>query len=346
MPYLTADELKTIIVDFTSYCNAMCGNCSRNINGVEINPRMPLSHMSTKTWKKIFRRESSIVLDEVIFNGSYGDPIFNPSLLEALDHLKTLRIIPTVSIHTNGGLGTKELFKDLAIMLKNFPFPSHITFSIDGLEDTNHLYRRNVVWKKVIENAETFIEHGGIARWRMLIFKHNEHQVDECRKLSESMGFKKFDINGGHSFSAINSIISRPVEFFEKNKKEEKRTVEYAFLDQKERIENLIEKHDNIKTAIQDCDIKCKWKAKKKIQISHTGLVFPCCYFLSDLYSRNPDSVFAKDVNSIVNEFGKNWNDVNHYTVEEILSHQWFSDHLPNSWSGDRYEICAVSCGY
>ena len=53
MPFLKIEDLKTLIIDFTSHCNAMCGNCSRNISGVEVNPNMPLQHMSLDTWKKI-----------------------------------------------------------------------------------------------------------------------------------------------------------------------------------------------------------------------------------------------------------------------------------------------------
>jgi hypothetical protein len=44
------------------------------------------------------------------------------------------------------------------------------------LEDTNHLYRENVEWKKIMENARAFISAGGTAHWDMLIFDHNKHQ--------------------------------------------------------------------------------------------------------------------------------------------------------------------------
>ena len=53
MPYLKLNDLEAIVIDFTSHCNSMCGNCSRNIDGVTVNPRMPLEHMSLTTWKKL-----------------------------------------------------------------------------------------------------------------------------------------------------------------------------------------------------------------------------------------------------------------------------------------------------
>ena len=101
---------------------------------------------------------------------------------------------PEIHIHTNGGMNGPKFFAELAECLKDFPFPTHVVFSIDGLEDTNHLYRRNVQWHKVMENAKSFIDAGGLARWRMIVFEHNAHQVEECERLAFSMGFKKFDI--------------------------------------------------------------------------------------------------------------------------------------------------------
>ena len=41
-------------------------------------------------------------------------------------------------------------------------------------------------------NVEAFIGSGGNAQWDMLVFKHNEHQVDACEKLARDLGFKWF----------------------------------------------------------------------------------------------------------------------------------------------------------
>jgi len=333
MPYLTLDTLETIVIDFTSHCNSMCGNCSRNIGGVTVNPRMPLQHMSLETWKNIFTPEVAENIKEIIFNGSYGDPIFNPNLIDALEYiLKVSKDLPVITIHTNGGLGTE--WAELAEVMKKFPHPSHVTFSIDGLEDTNHLYRRGVIWSKIMQNAETFIKAGGMARWRMLVFEHNAHQIEECEKLAYEMGFKKFDINGGHTFSAINSLSNQAIEKFKANKKEEAREIKYEskYLDNVERIKNI---EDFSKTSIS-----CKWKKKRKIQISHIGEVFPCCYFLSDRYPRNPESPYAKDVENI------KWLNVNNISLSDILQSEWFNKYLPESWNNEnRYEICSKVCG-
>ena len=326
MPFLKIEDLKTLIIDFTSHCNAMCGNCSRNISGVEVNPNMPLQHMSLDTWKKII--DNSEYIDEIIFNGSYGDAMMNPILLEALEYASSNKI--SIMIHTNGGVGKPELYTKLATILKNFKQPSGVTWSIDGLEDTNHLYRRGVIWQRIMDNVQAFIKAGGVARWRMLVFEHNAHQVEECERLAFSMGFKKFDINGGHTFSAMNSVVGEAIEKFKANKKDEARTIAYdkSYLDNVERVKGLLEK------GFDKGHITCKWQKKRKVQISHMGEVLPCCYLLTDRYPRYPDSPYA------IEQKDMKWPNINTESLKAIVQGETLTYPKDN-----RFKICEVTCG-
>ena len=101
-------------------------------------------------------------------------------------------------MNTNGGIGTTNWWSNLGTML-NRP-EDYVIFSIDGLQDTNHLYRRNVIWDKVIENARAFISAGGQAHWEMLLFDYNEHQLAEVKSLAQSMGFKFFNTKVSRRF--------------------------------------------------------------------------------------------------------------------------------------------------
>ena len=347
MTYIPFNQLQTIVIDFTAYCNSMCGNCSRNLGGTTLNPLMPLEHMSLDSWKKLMDKETVEQINEIIFNGSYGDSPMNPNLIPALEYLISLTDnLPIIRIDTNSGMNNTDWWRRLARCLSKFPKPTHVTFSIDGLEDTNHLYRRGVSWKKVMENSKAFIDEGGWARWRTLIFQHNKHQIDDMKSLSEDLGFLKFDINGGHANSAIQSVISDAKERFKANKKQSSYEIEYAFLEHEIRIKKLIESYETLENAFINIPIECKWQRKKKVQVSHMGEVWPCCYFLSDRYPRNPDNIFAKDIKRILEENEKNFNNINSHTLKEILNHEWFVKTLTNSWDSiDRYEICPRSCG-
>ena len=64
----------------------------------------------------------------------------------------------------------------------------------------------------------------------MLVFEHNAHQLEQAEQLSAKMGFAKFEINGGHTFTAMNSMVNNAIEKFKANKKEQARTIKLIIL--------------------------------------------------------------------------------------------------------------------
>ena len=44
------ETIKKIEIDCTSYCNAYCGACDRNIDGGENHPNLKLNHISINDW--------------------------------------------------------------------------------------------------------------------------------------------------------------------------------------------------------------------------------------------------------------------------------------------------------
>ena len=71
----------------------------------------------------------------------------------------------------------------------------YVRFGIDGLEDTNHLYRRNVRWPTLMRNVRAFVEAGGNAEWDFIEFRQNQHQVEQARMLADELGFSMFNVN-------------------------------------------------------------------------------------------------------------------------------------------------------
>ena len=43
-----------------------------------------------------------------------------------------------------------------------------------------------------MQNASSFINAGGSAHWDMLVFEHNEHQVEQVKQLATTMKFRWF----------------------------------------------------------------------------------------------------------------------------------------------------------
>lgn len=70
----------------------------------------------------------------------------------------------------------------------------HITFAIDGLEDTNHLYRKNAKWNSIMTAIDTLKDRLFKMTWQFIPFKHNQHQIFEAGNLSKTLGFDEFKL--------------------------------------------------------------------------------------------------------------------------------------------------------
>jgi MoaA/NifB/PqqE/SkfB family radical SAM enzyme len=184
------DNVREIHIEPTSICNAECPMCARNLNGKGINPNIVLGSLTTDWFKENLPSRQIEKLDKVFFCGNLGDPAACPELLGIIQYLKSCNDSIVIGLNSNGGLKTTSWWSRLGELL-NGPL-DYCVFSIDGLEDTNHLYRRNVQWDKVIENAKAFISTGASAHWDMLVFKHNAQQVNDARTMAYEIGFKWF----------------------------------------------------------------------------------------------------------------------------------------------------------
>ena len=179
--------------------------------------------------------------------GDYGDPAAGKHTLEIYNHFRSLNPNITLGMNTNGGLRTTDWWCELSKIMSGEK--DYVVFSIDGLEDTNHIYRVNVNWNKVIENAQAFISAGGSAHWEMLVFEHNEHQVDQCQQLAKDLGFSWFRAKVSRRFD----FIPITVDFLHPPK-------------------GWQDPH------VTEGSIKCQALEENSLYISAQGKLFPCCY--------------------------------------------------------------------
>ena len=184
------DTVKEIHIEPTSLCNANCPMCARNVYGDKLNPYITLKSLPLQWFKDNIKPKEIKNLQKVFFCGNVGDPASAPDLLFIIDYFKQSNPDLVVGLNSNGGLKTAQWWNRLGQLLEGKL--DYCVFSIDGLEDTNHMYRANVRWMKVMENVTAFISTGASAHWDMLIFEHNKHQVDEARQLADQLGFTWF----------------------------------------------------------------------------------------------------------------------------------------------------------
>jgi hypothetical protein len=204
----TYDQIKVVHLEMTDACNAACPMCARNINGGEDNPQLPNTELSIDDIKKIFEPRFIQQLDRLYMCGNYGDPIAAKHTLEAFEYFRSNNNKINLSMHTNASAKRPEWWAELAQVMGR---KGYVVFSIDGLEDTNHLYRQNTIWSKIMANAEAFISAGGRARWDYIVFAHNEHQVEEAEALANKMGFEKFQYKKSARFFSNVSGVTKEI---------------------------------------------------------------------------------------------------------------------------------------
>ena len=188
IPILTSREIRVLHLESSDVCQAACPACAR-----ETDPNFDKSskhNLSPDQLQSLLPQDVVQALDKMFMCGNYGDPAANHLTLRIYRWFRSINPNIVLGMNTNGGLQNTFWWHELAQIL-NQP-RDYVVFSIDGLEDTNGDYRIGVQWAKVMANAEAFIAGGGSAHWDMLVYRHNEHQVNACERLARDMGFKWF----------------------------------------------------------------------------------------------------------------------------------------------------------
>lgn len=350
--YNTVDEYQ---LEITTYCNAACPQCPRNNLGTGINPHMPLTHLTRDTIAQAFPKELCQRLRQVFFCGSYGDPIMNPDFLNILIDFRKKNPKLWLYVHTNGGVHDRYYWEEIATIMNGH---GQVDFGIDGLADTLGMYRRNVKYAQVIENAKAFISAGGRAQWNFIVFKHNEHQVEEARQTSEILKFESFLARRtGRFFNhhTVEEMSSWPVAnadyVLEPPSRNEYKNRSMLFLP------DLKKEYPNLKDYFATTEIQCDALRGNKVAINTQGLVLPCNFFNHNLYdARFYDNSLPganelshgnnkNQVREFLEQYGLDQLDIHHHSLEDIFKNAFWKD-LVDSWSNkNRLFECAMTCG-
>lgn len=313
------EEIREIHLELTSKCQASCPMCPRRINGGMLNPLFKLDEITLETFQRWFSKPFLLQLDSLFMCGNLGDPIIAKDCLEIIEYLKQVNPEIRLSMHTNGSARDTEWWTRLA------KSDVRVVFGIDGLKDTHHLYRISTDWNKIIKNATDFIENGGYAEWHMLVFRHNEHQVDECRKISTEKGFKNFQ--------------TKHTTRFEKGRfhvlDELGKTVNILY--PTDRSLAMMDKAKEYITA-EKTSIACKAQKKQQFYVSADGNVSPCCWL--DFSWVLPKQETRIDYMDTIGVFPN----LNDKTLEEIFSDDFF-DKISATWKSNPLAECSKQCG-
>lgn len=320
-----------IQIDLLSTCNAKCLHCYRQtVLGAENIHYEKNVQVHPKSFKLALQDPYFNDLQEILFSGNYGDPLASSHLIEMLDDLHEIKPNLSLMFHTNGSLGSKELWMGLAARLNGRG--KFVKFAIDGLEDTNHLYRRGVLWNSVMENAQNFIAAGGRAVWMFIIFDHNAHQVEEARALSVKLGFAKFETrkNFASHYDPSYKILSKAEHDELLAKLPPKTRSDYNVTP--ERLNSI--------------EIKCEAADEESVFIDHDGRIWPCCYMAGWKYA-NDKAKRDYHIEKLEAAYKPNFNSIYHHSPTEIMNHPLFTKVMKESWEDPSkiHYMCSYKCG-
>lgn len=181
-------EIKVLHLEPTDVCQAACPLCIRETD--QNFDKQQGHHLTMDDIVKIINFDQIAKLNKMFMCGDYGDPAAGRHTLSIYKKFRQINPNIVLGMNTNGALRSAAWWTQLAKLLDQPR--DYVVFSIDGLEDTNHIYRRNVNWKVLMKNVQAYIAAGGKAHWDMLVYKHNQHQVADCEALAKHLGFTLF----------------------------------------------------------------------------------------------------------------------------------------------------------
>lgn len=334
--YLTIPEFKCLTIEHTNKCHCRCPECSRTTPQGSVNPQLTMTQLNLEDYKRIAPPEFYTDIPLISFTGCYGDAMAASNLLEVLEYLAWLDT--NMIIQTNGDFRPPEYYRDIAQIFGTENRMRGIEFSVDGLEDTNHIYRVNSNFNRIMKNVEAFIKAGGRARWNVILFDHIKHQKEEIIKRAKDMGFM------GVAIKKVTRSLASSKQFHSN-------MYERVYFEDDE-FGKLLDKYGTYGNYVNECNINCVFKGTGQMYIDHQLNLWPCTPIGGSIfYDVGPDHIIKNQVMKLYERYGEGFNSLRNQTIEEALNHPWFKHDLEDSWNNtmddENFKLvsCAKACG-
>lgn len=339
-------DIRVLHLEMTTACNAACPMCPRRVLGGRPNPHLPAAELTLQDVRDLLPDEFVRGLDSVYLCGNYGDPVVARDTLAVLEHFRAVQPGLWLGVHTNGAARSPEWWRRLARVV------SYCRFGIDGLQDTNHVYRRHTRWETILESVRAFVAAGGRAEWDWIVFRHNEHQIAEARRLAQDLGFAAFYVKETSRFVCPwtgRGVSSLPI------------------LDQEGVPAGVLEEplfahgltavgatgprpaNAEMPPQFDSTPIRCHAVAEGGLYVSSEGLAFPCCW-LGSVYRWHKHPEGGRDLLSRIPS-GSDALSVRRHGLTAVVEGDVFQEVIPAGWGerpgsrGERLEACARACG-
>lgn len=259
----------------TTACNLKCPECPSGLRSFT---------RATGNLKNDFFRETIDQLaDKLIYLNFYfqGEPYINPGFLDMVAYAseKGLYTICSTNAHflddKNCIRTIKSGLKRLVISIDGTDQESYSSYRKEGSLQTVLEGTRNLInWKKKMKAVNPHII------FQFLVVRHNEHQVEEIRRIGKEMGVDEVRLKSAQIYDYKNGNPLIPVnEKYSRYRKQE---------DGSYVLKNKLDNH-------------C-WKLWHSSVLTWNGLMVPCCF------DKNAQHIMG-DLRK--NSFSEIWNDKN-----------------------------------
>lgn len=321
-------------LELTDKCNAACPMCERTLQHDHCatdfskvrNIELELGDIQRGFTKELCRQ-----VERVDICGRLGDPPAARDCLGICEYLVDQGVLVTIS--TNGSLRNEKWWRQLGrIFRRNGSF---VEFHIDGLEDTNHLYRVNTRYEKIIRNAQAYMGTEAVAEWHFILFRHNEHQVEEALRRSRELGFR--------SFKLIKTIRFGDSGRFEYQLPDGTHRKLEASTSAARDVASMLGRPGNAgqeppgDEAKQDVNgILCKSARENRPYINADGTVSACCWMPG---SPNERELYERAGRS------RQRHNIKELPLAEILRDEPYASLYRRSWEESTSPVCIRKCG-
>lgn len=261
LPYLPF----TLGIETGNICNLKCPLCPTGRD----DPAMKKGFMELSLFEKMIDElKDSLLLINLY---SWGEPLLNPDLIEIIRYAKSVKKDIKIITSTNLNIKNDALLERL---IKSGI--DEIIVSCDGAtQNTYEKYRAGGDFNLLMCNIKYLVSlkekfNSGVnIIWNFLVFKHNEHEIGEAKRLAQSLGLP---LCLGKMRTYMKDEILKPhSESIRKYKDWIPDKAEYSA-------------YDKEKCATKKVIRTCR-KPWQEISINWDGKVFPCCAVYGDEFS-------------------------------------------------------------
>lgn len=179
----------TISIEPTTSCNLQCPECPSGLRKFH----RPTGKLTQDTLEEILNQLAKYITYVTFY--FQGEPLLNPDFTKFVSIVKDHNIM--VGTSTNAHFLTKE--KAIEIIESGL---DRLIISLDGTDAETYVkYRRTGDFNLVVFNIKNMVEAKQKAKSRLpfielqfIVFKHNEHQIEDIKNLSKILGVDKLSL--------------------------------------------------------------------------------------------------------------------------------------------------------